>query len=173
MHRFQDILKGGDLRSIGQADAIIPMVQDQHVFDELFACLTHPDRLVVMRSADAVEKITRTRPHFIQKHKTTLLNLCQRATDIELKWHLALLVSRLDMSQEELKHAWEVLANWATNPQAGKIVRVNAIQGLFNLLPQKPDLSQDFNRILSEISKENVASLNARIRKLQGGRRSS
>lgn len=47
------------------------------------------------------------------------------------------------------------------------VIKADSIQGLFNLLQQNPELSPDFNLTLSEIGKEKIASLNARIRKLQ------
>lgn len=167
MNQFQDILKGGDLRSIGRADEMVAMVNNQKAFDELFECLSYPDRKLVMRTADAIEKITIQNPDYLQKHKLALLALCQHAKDIELKWHLALLVSRLSLTQKELGITWHLLTQWAKDKKESKIVRVNAIQGLFNLLPQNPALSQDFTLTLSEIGTEDIASLNARIRKLQ------
>ncbi|MBS7787690.1 hypothetical protein KIH23_10305 [Flavobacterium sp. CYK-55] len=171
MNKFQDILKGGDLRSIGKANKIVAMVNNQTAFDELFEGLTYSDRKVVMRTADAIEKITLRKSDYLQKHKIELLNLCQSAKDIELKWHLALLVSRLNLTQKELGNTWDLLTKWASDRKESKIVRVNSIQGLFNLLQQNPSLSQDFNLTLSEIGKENVASLNARIKKLQNASR--
>lgn len=171
MNKFQDILKGGDLRSIGKANEIVAMVNNQTAFDELFEGLTYSERKVVMRTADAIEKITLRKSDYLQKHKTELLNLCQSAKDIELKWQLALLVSRLSLTQKELGNTWDLLTKWASDRKESKIVRVNSIQGLFNLLEQNPELSHDFNLTLSEIGKENVASLNARIKKLQNASR--
>lgn len=171
MNKFQDKLKGGDLRSIGKANEIVAMVNNQTAFDELFEGLTYSDRKVVMRTADAIEKITLRKSDYLQKHKIELLNLCQIAKDKELKWHLALLVSRLNLTQKELGNTWELLTKWASDRKESKIVRVNSIQGLFNLLQQNPALSQDLNLTLSEIGKENVASLNARIKKLQNASR--
>ena len=167
MSKFQDILKGGDLRSIGKANEIVGMVNNQTAFDELFEGLTHPDRKVVMRTADAMEKITLGESTYLQKHRAALLDLCQRAKDIELKWHLALLVSRLSLTREELENTWNLLTKWVTDKKESKIVRVNSMQGLFNLLQQHPELSRDFNMTLAEIEKEQIASLNARIRKLR------
>lgn len=167
LNPYLDILKGGDLRSIGKANEIVAQVHTQHAFDELFQGLTYADRKVVMRTADALEKITIRHPDFLQKHKAELLTLCTNAKEIELKWHLALLVSRLKLTHEELASTWDLLANWATDRKESKIVRVNAVQGLFNLMQQNPAFAQEFNVLLSEISKENIASLNARIRKLQ------
>lgn len=171
MNKFQDILKGGDLRSIGKANEIVPMVYNQTAFDELFEGLTYSDRKVVMRTAEAIEKITLRKSDYLKKHKIELLNLCQSAKDIELKRHLALLVSRLNLTQKELGNTWELLTKWASDRKESKIVRVNSIQGLFNLLQQNPALSQNFNLTLSEIGKENLASLNARTKKLQNASR--
>lgn len=171
MNKFQDILKGGDLRSIGKANEIVAMVNNQTAFDELFEGLTYSDRKVVMRTADAIEKITLRKSDYLQKHKIELLNLSQSAKGIELKWHLALLVSRLNLTQKELGSTWNLLTKWATDRKESRIVRVNSIQGLFNLLQQNPELSQDFNLTLSEIGKEKIASLNARIKKLQNASR--
>ncbi len=171
MNKFQEILKGGDLRSIGKVNEIVTMVNTQNDFDELFIGLNHSDRKVVMRTADAIEKITLDKSDYLQKHKTELLNLCQIAKDIELKWHLVLLVSRLSLTKKELGNTWDLLTKWATDKKESKIVKVNSIQGLFNLLRQNHELSQDFNLTLSEIEKEKIPSLNARIKKLQNASR--
>lgn len=113
------------------------------------------------------EKITSDKPDCLQKHKKELLNLCQRATNIELKWHLVLLVSRLRLTKKELTGIWGLFTKWATDKNESKIVRVNSIQGLFNMLPQGPELSREFGLILAAIENEKVTSLNARIRKLR------
>ena len=49
-----------------------------------------------------------------------------------------------------------------------KIVRVNSVQGLFNLLPQNAALTGDFNLLLKTLEAENIPSLNARIKRLRG-----
>jgi len=167
VNKFQDILKGGDLRSIGKANEIVGMVNDQTAFDELFKGMTCSDRKVVMRTADAIEKITLKKPDYLQKHKTGLLNLCQRAKDIELKWHLALLVSRLSLTEKETAEIWQLLTTWATDKKASRIVRVNSLQGLYTILQTHQKLEQDFKRTVNEISKEQIPSINARIRKFE------
>ena len=161
-------LKGGDLRSIGQANEIVALVFTEKDFDELFTGLYHQDRKVAMRTADAIEKITLDeRVSFLQKHKTDLLELCLTAKEKEIKWHLALLISRLNLTNEELVSAWDLLTNWASDKNESKIVRVNSIQGLFNLSKQNFKLSHDFDLTLAKIKRENIPSLNARIKKLR------
>lgn len=168
MNKFLDRLKGGDLRSIGEANKIVHMVVTQDDFDELFIGLSNPDRKVVMRTADAIEKLTHDNNFdFLQRHKKELLNYCQTAKDKELKWHLALITSRLSLTQKEIGYIWDIFTKWARDKKESKIVRVNSIQGLFNLLKQNQELSRDFSLTLTEIMKENIPSLNARIKKLK------
>jgi hypothetical protein len=167
MKKIADILKGGDLRSIGQSNKIVSLIDNQESFDELFQQLFHPDRKVVMRSADAIEKVTLKNAEFLKQHEASLLKLIETAKHIELKWHLALIVSRLHLTKKESGKVWQILTDWAKDKKESKIVRVNSIQGLFNLLQIKQELKQDFNLTISRIEKENIPSINARIRKLR------
>jgi hypothetical protein len=167
MKNFENTLKGGDLRSIGKANDIVKEVNNKNDFDSLFTGLFHEDRKVVMRAADAIEKITITNPEYLADHKKEILGLLQTAKHIELKWHLALLISRLALTEAELGEVWQILTCRATDKTESRIVRVNSVQGLYELLQGNQALEQDFNLTIDQISKENIPSINARIRKLQ------
>lgn len=167
MTEFDDLLLGGDLRSIGKANEVVGRVKHQEEFDILFDAMLGQDRLKAMRAADAVEKITLRRPEFLLSHKTDLLNLCRQATHIELKWHLALLVSRIPLSEAETGEIWALLSQWATDKKESRIVRVNSLQTLFDLLQNHPELKQDFLWMVSGLERENIPSLNARLRKIR------
>lgn len=52
MNQFEEILQGGDLRSIGESNRIGSLIKNQEDFDELFELLFHTDRKVAMRAAD-------------------------------------------------------------------------------------------------------------------------
>jgi len=171
MDNIFDRLKGGDLRSIGDANEVVKDIKTQKDFDKLFQGLFHSDRKVVMRAADALEKITLAETDFLNNHKTELIELCFSAGHIELKWHLALLVSRLKLTPGEFRNVWQLLTEWATDKRESKIVRVNSIQGLFNLLQENKESEQDFNLAINEIMNENIPSLNARIKKIRNGNR--
>ncbi len=161
---FDKILAGGDLRSLGKSNAIISTIQNQHDFDELFSYLFDKDRVVVMRTADVIEKITINNPHYLAKHKKEIIELSSSATQKEFKWHLALLIPRLHLNNEELGKAWDTLTKWAKDRTNSRIVRVHSIQGLFEMMKQKNNLKQDFNLTLQELEKENIPSISARIR---------
>ena len=136
------------------------------MFDALFENVYYNDRKVVMRAMDAIEKITLNAPHFLHVHKAAIWSLFKTAKDKELKRHLVLLVPRLQWQDEEWAFLWDVLTHWALDKKESRIVRVNAIQALSDLLPQHPELAQDFHWTLTEIAKEQTPSINARIRKI-------
>lgn len=167
MKKIMDLLKGGDLRSIGQSNKIVSLIDNQESFDELIQQLFHTDRKVIMRSADAIEKITLKNPGFLKQHKASILKLIETAKHIELKWHLALIVSRLSLTKKEFEIVWQTLSNWANDKKESKIVRVNSMQGLFNLLQTSQELQQSLISTIHQIEKENIPSINARNKKLK------
>ena len=160
-------LSGRDLRSIGKADLIAAEVRDQNDFNALFNCLHQNDRLVVMRAADAIEKITAERTDLLCEHKEEILAFCEHAHNIEFKWHLALLLPRLPFSESEHDVVRGILLSWSLDPKESKIVRANSLQALFELSEQDIVTKERFDSILSEVEKENIPSLNARIRKIR------
>lgn len=167
MAEFEKILAGGDLRSIGKSNEVVSSIKSQRDFDQLFNCLMHDDRLVVMRAADAIEKITIDHPKYLSGHKKKVLGLLDSAIHIELKWHVGLLVSRLRLNGEEFNSAWTTLRRWAKDRTNSRLVRVGAVQGLYEMAKQEPPRMKDFNAIARAVEKENIPSINARIRNIR------
>ena len=146
MKDFVNLLSGGDLRSIGKSNSVVSLV---------------------MRAIDAIEKITLKHPNYLIKHKNEILNLSTVAHDKEFKWHLAQIIPRLSLTPHELTKAWKLLTNWALDKNNSRIVRVNSIQGLFEMLKENNGLTQDFALTLTELEKEDIPSINARIRSIK------
>ncbi|HZX58393.1 MAG TPA: hypothetical protein VFE54_06695 [Mucilaginibacter sp.] len=166
MLSFEQILSGGDLRSIGRSNTLVSKITDQQEFDQLFKLLFHSDRLVMMRAADAMEKVTIDHPEYLSGHSKEIINLSEDAENKELKWHLALLIPRFHLDGKEFEEAWGLLVKWAKDKTNSRTVRVNAIQGLFELARQNNGLLQNLKVILSKIKTEDIPSLNARIKKI-------
>lgn len=120
-----------------------------------------------MRAADAVEKITIRNKHYLEPHKDQLLAILKSADHKELKWHIAQLLPRTALSKNELEDVWHKLNYWALNKHESKIVRVNALQGLFDLSTTHPVLQESFRHTLKALEHEPIPSLQARIRKLK------
>jgi exonuclease VII large subunit len=167
MTQFEKILSGGDLRSLGESNLLSTKIKDQSNFDELFKCLFHKDRIVVMRAADAIEKITTNNKHYLTSHKNEIIKLCELVNNKELKWHLALVIPRLHLNTKEITKIWDTLTKWAKDKKNSRSVRVNSIQALFEIMKQKKEFVKEFDETLSELEEENIPSLNARIKKLK------
>ena len=167
MTRFQELLSGGDLRSIGNSNLIVSEIRNQTDFDELFECFFNNDRIVVMRAADAIEKITLQHPSYLIQHKNALLELCRAAKHKELKWHLALLLPRLHLSAKEIVIAWQILSCWASDKTESKIVRVNSLQALYEIVATEKKFTERFEALTSRMKQESIPSINARIKKLK------
>lgn len=171
MKDFARLLLGKDLRSITKSNDIVQSVDDQESFDELFALLLHHERTLVMRAADAIEKITLTHKEFLDPHRGQLLSLLKSAMNKELKWHIAQLITRIRLNQDVLRDVWSTLTYWAQNPNESKIVRVNSLQGLFELSDQFPDLKKNFELTMQILEREPIPSIQARVKKLKKARR--
>jgi hypothetical protein len=169
MNEFIDLLKGGDLRILRGTNEVIARVKGQDEFDALFKLLFHHERTMVMRAADAVEKITRFTPQFLTPHKTQLLELMKDHAMIELKWHLAQLAPRLDLTESEVEQVWVRLRYWTLNRSESKIVRVHALQAMFDISQsaEAEPLKKDFRTVVGTIERECIPSIDARIRKLR------
>ena len=167
------LLSGGDLRSIGGSNEIMRLIRNQEEFDILFSFLYHNSRLIVMRAVDSIEKISRDHSSYLDKHKSGVLDLIASAADKELKWHLAQLVPRLELNDEEKNSTFERLKKWLMDKTESKIVRVNSIQALYELSRDNKVLTESFDEMLSTVREENIPSINARIGKLNDARNKS
>ena len=166
MKQFIKLLSGGDLRSIGRSNDAVLKVRNEDDFDELFKCISYKDRLVRMRAAVSIEKITLRYPSYLLKHKEGIMDLCCTVMDKELKWHLALLIPRLNLSDKEKEIVWQTLSGWALDKKESKMVRVSAIQATYEIAESDHFFIKDFELLTDQIKKEQIPSLNARIKKL-------
>ena len=164
---FTTLLSGRDLRSLGHNDKIIELVTDQKSFDKLFALIFHHERSVVMRAPDAVEKITLKNPNYLTLHKKQLIQALKTADQKELKWHMAQLIPRIELNKKEATEVVQILTQWARNKNESRIVRVNSLQGLFDLARKYPDWTERISETIALMQRENIPSIQARIRKLR------
>jgi hypothetical protein len=164
---FAGLLLGKDLRKVRQNGIVVRAVKDQRSFDELFSLVFHHERPLVMRAVDAVEKITIKHPEFLMPHKTQLMSVLKGADHKELKWHLAQLIPRLELSKAELSEVLHMLSFWALNGNESKIVRANALQGLFDLSKKHSEATPVFHAAMTSMEHLMIPSIQARIRKLK------
>lgn len=159
------LLKGGDRRSIGRSNQVAKLVLGEpRRFPQLIECLWSDDPKVRMRAADAAEKVSVVRPKLLKPYKTELLGLLNEAEQIELRWHLALIVPRLDLSGPQRVRAAAALHRYLEDRSS--IVKTFALEGLAGLARQDASLRGTAKRILEESLRTGTAAMKARARKL-------
>jgi len=125
-------LKGGDRRSIGRVDEVLAEVlADPGVFEGLFQGLLAEDPVLRMRAADAVEKVSREHPEYLEPFKALILEQVADIEQKEVQWHVALMMPRLVLTDEEAAAAVEILTRYLGS--GSRIVQVNAMQALVDM----------------------------------------
>ncbi|ALM07778.1 hypothetical protein SB49_08195 [Sediminicola sp. YIK13] len=159
-------LKGGDLRSNAKAKELATLIETQYDFNALFHFLHSKDRLLIMRAADVLEKISRGHPNYLWPHQRDILHFLKTAKHKEFKWHLAQMVGRLPLTPIQRLEVSDVLTSWVTDSSESKIVRVNALQALYDINKQYHEREGEIQELIRNLKKEKIPSLISRIRKL-------
>lgn len=161
MDRFEVLLSGGDRRSIGQSDQVARMIDGPDACGELLESIDHPDRLIAMRTYDAVEKVAQRHPEWIRPYERKLLAPVKPDMPIEVKWHLARLWPLLDLTPAERARVVAQPWTWADDQYESRIVRADTIAALARLDP-----SALLPSVIARWQAERIPSLQARLRKL-------
>jgi hypothetical protein len=132
-------LEGGDRRSIrGVSEVVDQVMADPKLFPLVFDGMADADPVVRMRCADAVEKITAARPQYLAPYKRRVIRLAAIAEQQEVRWHLAQLFSRLELSAPERRRVVEILSEYLTDTSS--IVKTFAMQALADIAVQDSQL---------------------------------
>ena len=165
MSKLIDKLKGGDRRSIGRADEVVSDIRKNNsLFRQVFEGFYDDDPIVRMRSADVVEKVTRTNPEFLSGFENTIIKELSQIEQQEVCWHVALLLPRLSYTQKQEKEIFEILMRYLAHKS--KIVIVNAMEALAMLAAKNQALRRKVeNKIESQVASGSPA-IQARGRRL-------
>ncbi|MCW8916799.1 MAG: hypothetical protein OQK24_13235 [Magnetovibrio sp.] len=168
MGKMLNLLKEGDRRTVGRvSDAVrLAIGKPQHI-DELVDLLTHANPAVRMRAADSLEKSTVQHAEFLTPHKEQLLELAEIATQNEVRWHLAQILTRTDLEPDEMSDLAEVFDRWFRGADS-RIVRTSALQGMVDLAVRDQTYLDDALKMLEEALESSIPALSARARKLRG-----
>lgn len=162
---MQQLLQGGDRRSIGRADEAVELVRlDTKQMPSLVDCLWDSDECVRMRAADALEKLSRENADWLQPYKDRLLSLFGETSQQELRWHLALMIPRLRLTHGECRRALGILQSYLEDRSS--IVKTLAMQGLSDLAAQDRELQPLVTEIIRLLTRTGTGAMRARGRKL-------
>lgn len=163
-----DVLKelsGGDRRSIGNADHVVQVVlRDPRLFYDVFSGLRDADPVIRMRCADVAEKVSRHRPDLLQPYAHELLDELTQVEQQEVRWHVALLLPRLQLSDRQQEAAVQALLGFLQD--RSRIVQVNTLQALAEFAEREPGLRRKVLPVLEEFARTGSAAVRARAHKM-------
>jgi HEAT repeat protein len=158
-------LKGGDLRSIGRSNEVAEeAVKSPASFADLIRGLLDEDRLVRMRTADSVEKMTRKQPELLQRWKRLIVDTASRQSDKEMRWHMAQILPRLHLTSREREKAFDILIEYLDDKSS--IVRTFSMQALCDFALQDDKLLEQVYPIIERLTTKGTAAMKSRGRKL-------
>ena len=165
MHGVLQKLQGGDRRSIGRVDEVIAdVLDDPPLFDVVFDGMLSDDPVVRMRAADAVEKLTAKHPEYLQPYKAKLIHRVARSEQQEVRWHVAQMIPRLDLSTKERQVVVEILTGYLDDKS--KIVKTFSMQALADLAEQDAGLRPQVVTWLEELTATGSPAIKSRGQKL-------
>jgi hypothetical protein len=165
IHAIVKKLAGGDRRSIGRSNEVVEKVLAQPgLFRALVEGLSCGEYVVQMRAADAMEKITRQKPELLIHHKKKLLEMAARASEKELRWHMAMMLPRLRLNEGERAAAVDILHEYLKD--SSSIVKTWAMQGLGEFACADRRLMARVRPMVEELTQIGTPAMRARGRKL-------
>jgi HEAT repeat protein len=159
-----ELLSGGDRRSIGASEEVVALiVEDQSRFPQLVEALSSEDDLVRMRAADALEKVSRQVPELLPSYRELLKKLAV-SPEMEVRWHIAQMMPRLKLAEENRAEAVGLLFAYLDDESA--IVRVSALSSLAEFSKDDADLRARFVPVVEDLVESGSPAVRARCRKL-------
>ena len=158
-------LRGGDRRSIGNVNVVVAAVKKKPgLFKDLVSGLFNSDPIVRMRAADAMEKVSADNPQYLRPFKVELIGLAQQTQQQELRWHMAQMITRLELSPQETKTVTGILFDYLADDS--KIVVTFAMQALADLALKKAAISNRVLNAIEKLTQTGSPAIKARGRKL-------
>lgn len=159
------LLSGGDRRSIGRVDEVVAdVLRDPSLFEQVLDGMLSDDPIVRMRAADAVEKITAQHPEYLQHYKEKLVKEVARIDQQEVRWHVAQILPRLELSSKEQATAVQILLGYLDDES--RIVKTFSMQALAEFAERDASLRAHVIELLEELVETGSPAMKSRGRKL-------
>lgn len=157
-------LHGGNLRSIGAANAVVRHVlRSPRSLPVLVGALAHEEPIIRARAADVLEKVSVHHPEWLFEHKRAL-QAAMRQEQQEVRWHMAQIAPRLRWAPRQRAR----IVAWLMECMGheSRIVRACALTALAEMAADDPALRVRVRNLLTKAIASPIASLRARARKL-------
>ena len=125
------LAEGGKKNTLGRAEEVVQIVlADQSRLDELYECLFEDDAWLRMRAIDALEKVCRAHPEWLEPYVERLLGEVAVIDQASVHWHLAEVFRAIELTPDQRKQAITLMKRNIGNSSADWIVASNTMETL-------------------------------------------
>ncbi|MCL0075721.1 hypothetical protein M1O17_02430 [Dehalococcoidia bacterium] len=158
-------LRGGDLRSIGQANEVAQEVENNpSLFESVFDGLYDGEPVVRMRSADVIEKVSKKKPDLLSGYTPQVISILADVEQQEVCWHMAQVSPRLECTENEETKLIGLLKKLLSHKS--KIVRVSAMDSLAFFAERNKSILNEVIKIITTQKENGSPAIQSRGRKL-------
>jgi len=126
---------GGKSNSLGRVNEVIELVlHDRSRLDELYECLFDEDAWTRMRAADALEKVCRAHPDWLQPYVDRFSKELATSSQPSIQWHLAQIYRQVDLTSGQKEKAISWLKMLLSTKEVDWIVAANAMDTLVHFV---------------------------------------
>lgn len=139
---------------------------------QVVECLWDEEAGIANRAADALERASGRRPQILARWKEALLDRMLDAGENKLRWNLALMMTRTQLTEAETARAATVLRSWLDDKSS--IVKTSAMHGLAGLTRWDNSMLPEVLDMLRVLSRSGTPAMRARgrilLKRMETGR---
>jgi len=165
VNKIEKLLSGGNLRTVGKSEEVVKMVLSKPgLFRDVVSAILSDNAGIRMRASDAVEKITRLHPEWLEPHKKLFINRIAEIEQQEVRWHTSQILPRLNLTADERKKVFALLLSYLDDNS--RIVNTCSMQALADIALQDNAYLDNVRDILSRLIEIGSPAMKARGKKL-------
>jgi hypothetical protein len=160
-HTIRNLLMGGKRLDPGRAKEVAAILLKQSgKTAKVIELLWDDNPGVANRAADALERASCVRPELLAPWKDALLGRMADAAENKLRWNLALMIPRAELTVADTERAAAILRPWLDDKSS--IVKTSAMHGLAGLTRWNPVMRAEVLDMLRILSRTGTPAMRAR-----------
>jgi len=165
VNQIEKLLRVGDRRTTGKAEAVIKRVLSQPaLFDKVMHAILADHPGLRMRASDVAEKITREHPEWLTPYKRLMIKRIASITQKEVRWHTAQMLPRLKLTKKERATVFGLLLVYLDDES--RIVRTFTMQALAELAMQDQTYLDRVRDLIQELITHGTPAMRSRGKRL-------
>jgi hypothetical protein len=156
---------------MGADEAATAAARDPRLFAGLIDAMRSTDRLLAARSAEAADKASAANPALLEAHKADLLGRLAQIEQREIRWHVAQMLPRLRLEDDERERAVALVVGWLEGRDGGAMAVAGGFESLAVLADDDPRLVETIKPVLERHANDGPSAIRARARSVLAGLR--